>query len=65
MSLPLLGYGLFWNDDGSDTIPAEKLLDKRNLEPIDLQPKDGLSLINGTQLMGAYGAYVLEKSHEP
>jgi histidine ammonia-lyase len=62
MSLPLLGYGLFWNEEGTDTIPAEKILSQHNLEPIDLQPKDGLSLINGTQLMGAYGAYVLEKS---
>lgn len=62
MSLPLLGYGLFWNEEGTDTIPAEKVLDKHGLEPINLQPKDGLSLINGTQQMGAYGAYVLEKS---
>ena len=62
MSLPLLGYGLFWNEDGSDTIPAEKVLNEHGLESIDLQAKDGLSLINGTQLMGAYGAYVLEKS---
>lgn len=62
MSLPLLGYGLFWNEDGTDTIPAKKVLDQHDLESIDLQPKDGLSLINGTQLMGAYGAYVLEKS---
>jgi len=62
MSLPLLGYGLFWNEEGTDTIPAEKVLNEHDLDSIDLQPKDGLSLINGTQLMGAYGAYVLEKS---
>ncbi|MGM0545573.1 MAG: histidine ammonia-lyase [Bacteroidota bacterium] len=62
MSLPLLGYGVFWNEDGTDTIPAEKVLKEHGLKPIDLQAKDGLSLINGTQLMGAYGAYVLEKS---
>lgn len=62
MSLPLLGLGFFWNEEGSDTVPAEKVLKKHNLEPIELQPKDGLSLINGTQLMSAYGAYVLEKS---
>ncbi len=62
MSLPLLGYGLFWNEDGTDTIAAEKVLNEHDLDSIDLQPKDGLSLINGTQLMGAYGAYVLEKS---
>lgn len=62
MSLPLLGLGYFWNADGSDIIPAEKVLNKHNLDAIELQPKDGLSLINGTQLMSAYGAYVLEKS---
>ena len=62
MSLPLLGLGYFWNDEGSDIIPAEKVLEKHSLEVLELQPKDGLSLINGTQLMSAYGAYVLEKS---
>ena len=62
MSLPLLGYGSFWNEKGADTIPAEKVLASHDLEPIDLQPKDGLSLINGTQLMGGYGAFVLEKA---
>ena len=62
MSLPLLGYGSFWNEDGTDTIAAEKVLNQHDLKPIDLQPKDGLSLINGTQLMSAYGAFVLEKS---
>lgn len=62
MSLPLLELGFFWNEDGTDTITAEKVLNSHDLEPIDLQAKDGLSLINGTQLMSAYGAYVLEKS---
>lgn len=62
MSLPLLGFGEFWNEEATGTIPAKKVLQNHNIEPIDLQPKDGLSLINGTQLMAAYGAYVLEKS---
>lgn len=62
MALPLLGYGLFWNEEGTDTVDAEQVLKEHNLDPIDLQAKDGLSLINGTQQMGAYGAYVLEKS---
>jgi histidine ammonia-lyase len=62
MSLPLLGYGRFWDSTGSKTIQASGELSSRSLSPIDLQPKDGLSLINGTQLMCAYGAYVLEKS---
>lgn len=62
MSLPLLGYGSFWNKEGDDVIPAEKVLQEHNIDPIDLQPKDGLSLINGTQQMSGYGAYVLEKA---
>lgn len=62
MSLPLLGYGYFWDEEGKDTIPAEKVLKEHDLDPIDLQAKDGLSLINGTQLMSAYGAFILEKS---
>jgi histidine ammonia-lyase len=62
MSLPILGYGEFWNKEGTDTLDAAKELKKRKISPIELQPKDGLSLINGTQLMCAYGAFVLEKS---
>lgn len=62
MSLPLLGYGLFWDEAGEEALPAEQVLSDHNLETIELQAKDGLSLINGTQLMGAYAAYVLERS---
>jgi histidine ammonia-lyase len=61
MSLPLLGLGLFWNKKGTDTVDARDVLNRYNIEPIELKPKDGLSLINGTQLMSAYGAYILEK----
>ncbi|MEX0944346.1 MAG: histidine ammonia-lyase [Balneolaceae bacterium] len=62
MSLPLLGLGEIWNKEGTDIIDASIILKKYNIEPVDLKPKDGLSLINGTQLMCAYGAYILEKS---
>jgi histidine ammonia-lyase len=62
MSLPLLGLGLFWNDEGTGTVDASEIFAKLSLEPITLKPKDGLSLINGTQLMSAYGSYVLEKT---
>lgn len=62
MSLPLLGLGYFWNDEGTDVIEALTILKNYGIEPIELQPKDGLSLINGTQLMSAYGAFVLEKT---
>ena len=61
MSLPLLGYGEFWNEDGTGTLPALTVLSSTNPEPFELQAKDGLSLINGTQLMSEYGAFILEK----
>ena len=46
-----------------DQIPAAEVLKAHNLEPIQLQPKDGLALINGTQLMSGYGAWVLHRSN--
>ncbi len=35
---------------------------RAGIEPIQLKAKDGLALINGTQLMTAYGAFVLERA---
>lgn len=60
--LPLLGLGLFGDEPGRRAIPASHILRSEGLEPIELQPKDGLSLINGTQLMSGYGAYVLKRA---
>lgn len=62
LSLPLLGEGAFWNEDGTGTIPARDVLEMRGVQPIELQAKDGLALINGTQFMTAYGAYALERA---
>ena len=59
LSLPLIGYGEFW--DGANRMPAAPALRSHGLAPIELGPKDGLALTNGTQLMAAYGAFVLEK----
>jgi histidine ammonia-lyase len=62
MSLPLIGKGRFWKRDGGGTREAEEVLREERLEPVTLGPKDALSLINGTQLMAAYGAFVLERA---
>lgn len=62
MALPLLGKGRIWTEDGTDVRPAADVLREHGLEPISLHPKDGLSLINGTQLMSGYGAHVLHES---
>jgi len=62
MSLPLIGLGKCWNPDHSGPEPAEKTLARAGLKPVELAPKDGLALINGTQLMAAYGAFVLNRA---
>jgi histidine ammonia-lyase len=49
-------------DYGLRILPAADVLEAHNLAPITLHAKDGLALINGTQLMSAYGAYVLERA---
>ncbi len=61
LCLPLIGLGEFWDDDRRGYVPAADVLRARDLEPVALAAKDGLALINGTQLMAAYGAWILER----
>lgn len=61
MCLPLIGRGEVWDESGHDKRPAGEALRQYGLEPVQLTAKDGLALINGTQLMAAYGAFVLER----
>jgi histidine ammonia-lyase len=63
MCLPLIGRGDVWDDSNSARVPAAAILEAKGIEPISLQAKDGLALINGTQMMAAYGAFVLERTH--
>ncbi|MDP2687614.1 MAG: histidine ammonia-lyase [Aequorivita sp.] len=60
LSLPLLGKGEVYY--GGERIASEKMLKKFDWEPIELQAKEGLALLNGTQFMSAYGVYCLLKS---
>jgi histidine ammonia-lyase len=60
LCLPLLGMGeVVYNGEKR---PAASLLQELNLEPIKLQSKEGLALINGTQFMTAYGMHNLIQS---
>jgi histidine ammonia-lyase len=61
LCLPLIGLGEFWDDDRKGKVPAVDVLRAHELPPVALAAKDGLALINGTQLMAAYGAWVLER----
>ncbi|TVQ28007.1 MAG: histidine ammonia-lyase [Wenzhouxiangella sp.] len=62
MSLPLIGHGQCWKPDGSGPEPAAVALKRHGLGPVEPAAKDGLALINGTQLMLAYGAFVLNRA---
>jgi histidine ammonia-lyase len=55
MTLACLGEGLCTvaSGDGFATVPAAEALVKAGIEPLKLGPKEGLSLINGTQLTTA------------
>lgn len=57
LSLPLLGLGeVRLKGEKMATADALKLL---GWEPLALQSKEGLALLNGTQFMSAYGVYSL------
>lgn len=63
LALPLLGKGYFWSNKDNKQLKAKTVLKNANLEPINLKAKDGLALINGTQMMTAYGAHILERAN--
>lgn len=62
MALPLMGEGEI-KINGQKTV-AGKGLQKLGWQPIQLQSKEGLALINGTQFMSAYGMYNLVKAEK-
>ncbi len=57
LSLPLIGLGEVYHKGVK--YKSQDALDKFNWQPIALQSKEGLALINGTQFMSAYGLYSL------
>ncbi len=57
--LPLIGEGkVFYNDE---IVAAKKVLEEKNLNPLELHPKAGLALINGTQFIAAHAVFVVDK----
>lgn len=57
--LPLIGEGDFW--EGDEICPAIEILAKHRLQPIQLEAKEGLALINGTQFILAHAIEGLSK----
>lgn len=60
LSLPLIGLGEVYYQ--GTKMPAAEALTALGWSPIQLQSKEGLALINGTQFMSAYGLYCLKKA---
>jgi histidine ammonia-lyase len=60
LALPLIGEGTAAVD--GEVMPGGEALSRAGLEPIRLRAKEGLSLVNGTQFMGAAGALALVRA---
>jgi histidine ammonia-lyase len=60
LALPLVGEGEAWF--GGERLPGGEALERAGLEPQRLQAKEGLSLVNGTQFMAAFGALGLMRA---
>ena len=59
MALLLVGEGLAWRSGGH--VPGGEALAEAGLAPVILQAKEGLALINGTQLITSLGNLAAEK----
>ena len=57
LALPLIGRGQV--EFRGSVVPAMIALREVGLEPLVLQAKEGIALLNGTQMMGAIGALLL------
>ena len=60
MTLPLLGLGEV--EYGGAVRPAAEVLEELGWEPLRLQSKEGLALLNGTQFMASFGVWSLIKA---
>ena len=60
--LPLIGMGTV-RTGGGEAVPAGELYEREGLAPLELGPKEGLALINGTQLISAHAAEGVGRLH--
>jgi histidine ammonia-lyase len=52
LALGLMGEGMMWDPDIPDKqSPSNEVLQRKGIEPIRLEAKEGLAMINGTQMM--------------
>jgi histidine ammonia-lyase len=61
LALALIGEGEVWGDNNKP-VPVAQVLKEKNIKPLELQAKEGLSLINGCQVMTAVGLLHLQRA---
>jgi len=61
LALPIIGEGFL--TEGGVAAPAADVLARHDLDPIELYPKEGLSLLNGTEGMLSFGVLGSERAH--
>lgn len=60
--LPLIGLGqVHYKGDSKE---VGEVLHEESMEPLELAPKEGLALINGTQFIASFGVVILQKLHQ-
>lgn len=60
--LTMMGYGKIYNSTTGSIGSAKQLLSKYKLTPLRLTAKEGLALINGTQMMTAFASLIIHES---
>ncbi|MFA6440264.1 MAG: histidine ammonia-lyase, partial [Bacteriovoracaceae bacterium] len=60
--LTMTGYGKIYNSKTRTIGSAKQLLAKYKLTPLRLTAKEGLALINGTQMMTSYASLIIHES---
>ncbi|KAM4615602.1 histidine ammonia-lyase-like [Polymixia lowei] len=61
LTLGLMGEGRMWSPQ-SGWADAKAVLEGHGLTPLVLKPKEGIALINGTQLISSLGAEAVERA---
>src|SRR3546814_2029408 len=59
--LPLIGLGQVYYKGA--VVPAKEVLQARGMPPLQLAPKEGLALINGTQFIAAHAVHGLHRMY--
>jgi histidine ammonia-lyase len=59
--LPLIGFGMVKYKDS--IISTEEMFSSERIDPLELGPKEGLALINGTQFMAAHAVMIIDRMH--